>query len=170
MTKWRKESDSVWFPDHDQNVVSVSIKELEQNLCLRSSIARRVCTHQSTESSIQEMFVTHVEGTVVLPHKRMHGSESYCMLSGNLAIVIFDDSGTFIETVYLGELELKSKIYLRMEKPMFRGIKCFSDCSFLEVKQGPFIATDVVWAEWGNADTLKQKVEKHAGMNQVSAK
>ena len=173
MTKWRKESDSVWYPGSGQNIVSASIKELEQHLFVdvdfQSSVARRICTHQSTDSTVHEMFVTHIAGTVVLPHKRVNGSESYCVLSGNLAVVIFDDSGNFIETVHLEARSSTRKFYLRMEEPMFRGIKCFSNCMFLEVKQGPFVVTDVVWAEWNSADELRQNIEKHAGMNQISA-
>ena len=161
MTKWKQRAKNVFFPTDDQTYVSVSgsdIDGLSGQSAISDNSPSRLCTHKTHQSQVHEMFVSHMSGTLIPPHKRKYGSESYLIMVGQMVMVFYDDCGNVRQVIDLSSKGGSSMCYVRMEEPVYRGIHIVVDTTFLEVKQGPFDADVVTWANWASELALKEQL------------
>ncbi|BDX06116.1 WbuC family cupin fold metalloprotein [Planctobacterium marinum] len=111
----------------------------------KSSVRRRSnCNiHEDYQASVQRLFITLYPDSYVRPHKHVQYDkwEFFLMISGEIAFLLFDDSGVCTHRYHLsatGEnkgLEIPSGVWhaaVPLEQP----------ATFFEVKQGPYIAMD----------------------------
>lgn len=167
MTNWIRYSENVLFPEITEKYVTVlgeDIEKLGQDIETDHGKTYRVCAHRSHDSQIHEMFVSHSAGTVIPPHKRSEGSESYLMIRGEMLIIFYDDNGVIDHFIKLDSKGHDSVRYVRLEEPLFRGIHIVVDSIFLEVKLGPFENESVVWANWGTETDLLNRVRDDSVM------
>ena len=75
-----------------------------------------------------------------------------------MVMVFYDDYGNVRQVVDLSSKGGSSICYVRMEEPVYRGIHIVVDTTFLEVKQGPFDADVVTWADWASEVVLKEQL------------
>jgi len=161
MTKWKQQANNVFFPTEDQTYVSVSgsdIDGLSGQSAISDNSPSRLCAHKTHQSQVHEMFVSHMSGTLIPPHKRKFGSESYLIIVGQMVMVFYDDCGNVRQVIDLSSKGGSSMCYVRMEEPVYRGIHIVVDTTFLEIKQGPFDAEVVTWANWASELALKEQL------------
>ena len=99
----RRVSDEVFVTERD--ITTVGPQEIAALKAIAASNPRkraRLCAHPGVGDRLHEMLIVHVGRPYVAPHKHPNKSESYHMIEGRLAIVVFDDRGTAVETTRMG--------------------------------------------------------------------
>lgn len=109
----------------------------------------RLCTHNDTADLLHEMLIVHEKGTYVRPHKHMSKIESIHIIEGLVDLVIFDDNGTILDVVSMGDYASSLQFYCRMSYPYYHTLVIRSDVLiFHEVTNGPFKRDGTIFAPW----------------------
>ncbi len=109
----------------------------------------RLCTHQSTESSLHEMIIALAKKTYVRPHKHLGKSESFHLIEGSLKVVIFDEQGAIFKVINMGDYYSQDIFYYKLSQSRFHTAIPLSDyVVFHETTNGPFKRQDTIYAEW----------------------
>ncbi|MFT6181501.1 MAG: cupin fold WbuC family metalloprotein [Paracoccaceae bacterium] len=116
----------------------------------RQSPRRRIVlpVQRSQDALVQRLLNFLQPGTYIRPHRHPlpHATESICLLSGSLEILIFDQSGTVQSRHRLSA----SSPLIDLEPDLWHGmIVLEADTVIFEVKRGPYDpATDKEFASW----------------------
>jgi len=164
---WKKINDEVLYPKGLDRITSVSKEDLDylKEFALSNLRKRaRICVHNSINDNVHEMFIYHPKGTYVPPHKHTKNHESYFLIQGEFTVIFFDDDGTPIRMIEMGDIKTGKKFFFRMSKPIYRTILFKEDSFFLEVKQGPFTPDSFIVADWAPTVENKPAVENYLEM------
>lgn len=150
MIATRRESDEVLYPGEEVVLVdSADLAEFKRLALLNPRKRIRLCTHNSPEDALHEMFIVHTNETYVRPHKHIGKAESFSILEGETDLVLFEDDGTVREIVRMGAPGSGLKFYHRLAGPVFHSLLIRSDILiFHEITQGPFVREQTVFADW----------------------
>lgn len=146
----RMENEEVFY--RDGKVIQVNASEIcwlkdqaERNLRKRA----RLCTHRNTEALLHEMLIVHARDTYIRPHKHIGKPESFHVIEGLVDVVIFDEMGSVLEVMKLGDYASGRIFYYRISDPVYHTLLIRSDLLvFHETTAGPFNRTDTVFASW----------------------
>jgi cupin fold WbuC family metalloprotein len=109
----------------------------------------RLCTHSSENDNVHEMLIIHEKDIYVRPHKHLSKSESFHVMQGEVAIVLFDDSGVMTHVIELGEYGSGKPFYYRFNVEVYHTVIIQSEVAiFHETTLGPFNPEDTVYASW----------------------
>jgi len=109
----------------------------------------RLCTHLDSSDRLHEMLIALGKDTYIQPHKHFHKSESFHIIEGRLAIIIFDDYGNITEIVTMGDYLSGDTFYYRLVGDYFHTVVVFSEYAvFHEATNGPFNSEDTIYAVW----------------------
>lgn len=158
---YRKVNDEVLYPNErfvSLNAVDLAFLKAEAFKNPRKRI--RICTHQSTDDKVHEMFIVHAKDAYVRPHKHIHKSESLYLMEGEVDVIFFDDQGNIIKRIEMGSPASGKLFYYRLTDPLYHTlcIKTGLIC-FYEVTEGPFNRADTVFPSWApdGSDDKKAK-------------
>ena len=113
----------------------------------------RLCTHPGDADLLHEMLIIHARNTYVPPHKHINKSESFHIIEGSLSVFIFDENGTVVETISMGEAKSGRVFYYRLSESLYHSVLPESEfVVFHEVTNGPFNRQDMIIAPWAPAD------------------
>lgn len=150
----RRESEEVLY-DLDP-VVRVSRRDvdfLKENAKHNQRKRIRLCVHGSIEDKLHEMFITHVKGAYVRPHKHLGKIESFHVIEGTVDVVVFDDAGNITGITRMGDYQSGRTFYHRLSEPTFHTLLITSDVLvFHEITNGPFRREDTIFAAWSPED------------------
>jgi cupin fold WbuC family metalloprotein len=138
-------------------VVSVSRADLEYlkievNKTTRKRI--RLCTHQSDDALLHEMFVVYTGMTYVRANCHIGKDESLHILEGYADFIFFDKDGNILEVIELGDKNSGKNVFIRVPKGVFHTIIMKSDYLIIhEATPGPFNRDDTLWAPWAPLDS-----------------
>ena len=144
---WEAESGCVFYTKED---VLIFTDEMQDFLILCASQhpkkEARLCTHLSSDSQLHEMIIVHSKGNYVPPHRHYNKTESFHLIKGQLAVVIFSELGEINQTIYLSD---KEDIYYRLQKSFYHTVVPLSEyVVFHEVTDGPFLIDEKHEAKW----------------------
>ena len=109
----------------------------------------RLCAHMENDEHVHEMFIVHPQGAYIQPHKHLGKSESLLILSGETDYFIFDDDGSILRKIVMGDYQSEKCFFFRLQEPLFHSMIIRSKTLiFLEITKGPFCREDTVLAEW----------------------
>lgn len=109
----------------------------------------RLCLHPDTEDALHEMIIVHARDAYVRPHRHIGKPESFHVIEGQLKVLIFDELGSVIETIEMGDLSSGKTFCYRLSEPLFHTVVPLSDfVVFHEVTKGPFCRQDCLFADW----------------------
>ena len=109
----------------------------------------RLCAHMENDEHVHEMFIVHPQGAYIQPHKHLGKSESLLILSGETDYFIFDDDGSILRKIVMGDYQSEKCFFFRLQEPLFHSMIIRSKTLiFLEITKGPFRREDTVLAEW----------------------
>jgi cupin fold WbuC family metalloprotein len=167
MIATRIESSEVLYPKDE--IVFVSIKDLEElkhQAILNQRQRIRLCTHNSSDSVLHEMFIIHTNKCYVRPHKHIGKAESMTVLEGEVDILLFNDDGTIKNIVKMGDMSSGKIFYYRISDPIYHMLLIRTKfLVFHEVTQGPFLREQTIFPEWApkegdsNLDTFIKQLE-----------
>lgn len=113
----------------------------------------RLCAHPNNADSLHEMLIAHQGGMYVQPHKHLRKSESFHMIEGRLKIFLFDDNGTWLQTIQMSPPGNGDTFYYRLNSETFHSVLPESEyVVFHEVTNGPFDLADKINAPWAPAE------------------
>ncbi len=158
---YRKVNDEVLYPNErfvNLNAADMTFLKAEAFKNPRKRI--RLCTHQSTDDNVHEMFIVHVKDAYVRPHKHINKSESLYLIEGEVDVIFFNDHGEIIKKVEMGSPISGKFFYYRLADPFFHTFCIKTDLiCFYEVTEGPFNRVDTVFPSWAPDGNDKKSVE-----------
>jgi cupin fold WbuC family metalloprotein len=167
MIATRIESSEVLYPKDEIVFVCITdLEELKQQAILNQRQRIRLCTHNSSDNILHEMFIIHTNECYVRPHKHIGKAESMAVLEGEVDIVLFNDDGTIKNIVKMGDMYSGKIFYYRIANPIYHMLLIRTKfLVFHEVTQGPFLREQTIFPEWApkegdlNVDTFIKHVE-----------
>ena len=164
---WIKENEEVFYPEDSHQVTILSKQDTDflQNVALSNERKRsRICTHSSIKDDIHEMFIYHPKATYVRPHKHMSKDESFCLIVGEIDLVIFNDDGMIVKVLRMGNYESGKAFYYRIHTNIYHTQIFREDTIFHEVSKGPFNKKNNLDADWApnekNGEFVKNYINK----------
>lgn len=154
----KKFNDEVYYLEDNIPVLTGEVFEFLKSKALQNERARcRICTHESPESSLHEMFILHSRGNYVPPHRHLRSDESLTIISGEAAMIYFEHDGPVREVHYLNPAQKGAAMYLRTPKGVLHSLYIESDfCLFKETIEGPFSPDNNFEPSW-SPDKLGSK-------------
>lgn len=99
----------------------------------------RICAHRTNDDALHEMLIVISTGSYIHPHRHVGKSESFHIIEGDGDVVIFDENGTVIDLVELGEARSGRNFFYRLAESMFHTLLIRTDFLVVhEVTNGPF--------------------------------
>lgn len=113
----------------------------------------RLCTHESVEDLIHEMFITVGKEAYIRPHKHINKTESFYILEGSVDVIIFDDIGNISEVIQMGDYTSGKNFYYRLSYPYYHTLLINSEyLVFHEITKGPYKKEETIYAQWSPAE------------------
>lgn len=151
----REFNKEVFFSD--EKVVKVDRQDIERLKAKAMANERkrvRLCAHPQLTDRLHEMLIIHTKDTYVRPHKHLHKSESFHVIEGRAAVIIFDDKGNIEELIAMGDYLSGRLFYYRISTACYHTLIITSDfLVFHETTNGPFQKSDTIFAPWAPEET-----------------
>ena len=109
----------------------------------------RLCAHKHLEDKLHEMFIVLSKETYIRPHKHVNRIESLHVIEGRARAVFFDEMGSIIQVIPLGDLSSELQFYCRIDEAVYHTILVDSEYFvFHESVEGPFCKSNTVFSAW----------------------
>ncbi len=119
----------------------------------------RICAHRQDSEKHQEMFIVHMKGAYVRPHRHTSRAESFTVLEGVVDVVMFDEKGNIANVIRMSDFASGFPFYYRIAEPVFHTLIIRSDyLLFKESTSGPFVREQTEFAPWAPADNQAAEV------------
>ena len=136
----------------ESDIIVIGPQELDQvkQMAEQSPLRRaRLCLHQDHNSLVQEMVIALFQDSYVRPHRHRDKSESFHVIEGRLAVLLFDDTGKLTRRVELGPPGSAQASLYRLSSSLWHtAVPLSSYVVFHETTSGPFSKGDTEYAEW----------------------
>jgi cupin fold WbuC family metalloprotein len=117
----------------------------------------RLCLHQSTTDTVQEMLIALCQDSLIHPHRHLDRSESFHVVEGELVVLIFDSRGGLKKRIPMAPIGVGKQFMYRLSSPDWHTVVPLSEFVVLhEVSAGPFSAEQRSYADW--APTAKPEL------------
>jgi cupin fold WbuC family metalloprotein len=119
-------------------------------IALKSPLRRsRLCLHRSDDDKLHEMIIVLARDCLFRPHRHPSKTESFHMIDGRLAVIIFAHDGTPVRSVMLTPPGNGGAICYRLCTPMFHAVLPLDDVVvYHETTNGPFVENEAIMADW----------------------
>lgn len=136
------------FKSNSYNVLSDSAISLLIQTARASHLKRARINFHRPESTVHEMCICLLRETVLDVHRHSDKSESFNVIEGKLAVVLFEaDSSEVIETIFL-ESDSYNRYY-RLDSPLYHLVVPLTEhVIMLETTCGPFRSGQADIAPW----------------------
>jgi cupin fold WbuC family metalloprotein len=120
----------------------------------------RICAHQSDDDRLHEMLIAISAHSYVHPHKHVRKIESFHIVEGIVDVVMFDDAGSVVDIIELGDVSTRRNFYYRLPSGLFHTLLIHTEFLIVhEVTNGPFIRDENLLAPFAppearNAEAL----------------
>lgn len=150
-------------------VITASRKEVEFLVRQAGVLPRkraRLCTHHHPDNTVHEMLIAMARETYIMPHAHEDKTESFHVIHGRAALVIFDARGNITRLLELGDLASGMTFYFRIAEPFYHTV--LIDSEFLvihETTTGPFKPNSARLAPWAPPESDRDAVVSY--MNEL---
>tara|TARA_Y100001968_G_C19315474_1_gene696435 strand:- start:472 stop:1014 length:543 start_codon:yes stop_codon:yes gene_type:complete len=155
-----KLSEGVYQLNEAYSCLDYSLIKLLKEDCKSNTKKRsRINFHRNSKELVQEMIIALHHDTKVDVHRHISKSESFHIIEGKLAIVLFqNDSSKILDTI---QLESKSNhCFYRLNSELDHLVIPLSEIVIIhETTQGPFIPGDPNVPIWAKGKTGFDQVE-----------
>lgn len=118
----------------------------------------RICAHHSNEDPLHEMLIVISAGSYIHPHRHIGKSESFHIIEGIADVVIFDDAGSIVDVIKLGDVSSGRSFFYRLNASMYHTLLIHSDCLVVhEITNGPFIREETMLAPFAPPETQRDE-------------
>jgi len=149
-----------FFPDQD--IIEIHAEQLAAlKLAAAAAPVRRarLCLHHDHADTVQEMVIAFCRDTYNRPHRHRNKSESFHVIEGRLAIVLFDDAGNPTRQVHLGPPGGSLPFLYRLSSDRWHAVLPLSEYVVIhETTTGPFELGQTEFATWSPDGTHHERV------------
>jgi len=149
----------------DESIVRLGVGQmtfLKQQALSSTRKRARICTHRSNDDALHEMLIAISSDSYIHPHKHMSKVESFHIIEGLVDVVVFDDVGTIVDIVELGDISTGRDFYYRLSDSLFHTLLIHSDFLILhEVTNGPFVASETLLAPFAPQESCHDQVRSY---------
>ena len=145
-------------------ILDDDLKLFLKSECQKSPTNRaRINTHLSPDDYVQEMIICMSNESLVDVHNHIDKSESFHLIDGCLAVVLFKDNTTdILDTIYLGSSEFDFPSFYRLNNTYYHLVVPLTEyVIFHETTTGPFIPSlrpgHTIWNS-AEAQVIVQKI------------
>lgn len=153
---------------NEQGYAGVGADWIERlkDVALRSSLRRsRLCLHRSDDDLLHEMIIVLARDCNFRPHSHEAKSESYHMIEGRMAFIMFADDGVPLRAALLTPPGQGGMFTFRISDPIYHAVLPLDEfVVYRETTTGPFKPGEATVAPWAPADPaeLRAFLEKTA--------
>ena len=99
----------------------------------------RICAHRTNADALHEMVIAIAATSYIHPHRHIGKSESFHIIEGLVDVAVFNDAGSVIDVIELGEPGSGRNFYYRLSESAYHTLLIRSDVLVVhEVTNGPF--------------------------------
>jgi len=121
----------------------------------------RLCGHLDAEDRLHEMLIVHSRGNYVPPHRHPGKSESFHIVEGALAVIVFTDGGEVTDVVRMGPPGSGDAFFYRLSEVRYHTVIPMSDMVvFHETTNGPFRREEMEFAPWAPGEDAPPERQK----------
>jgi len=143
------------------NVSYHDIEILKQKALSNKRKRIRLCSHDGPEDKLHEMLIIHAKGVYVRPHRHLGKTESLHVIEGAADAVIYDETGSIIKVIEMGDYASGKSFYYRIAGPEYHNLIIKTEFFvFHETTSGPFNRADTVFAPWSPDEHDYDRVKK----------
>jgi cupin fold WbuC family metalloprotein len=141
------------------------ILELKNNSLYEKRKTMRICLHDSPEATLHEMLIVYSKDAYTRPHKHIRKTETNHLISGEMDLFLFNESGDIIQKIGLGDFNSGKPFCFRIAPLTYHCILPKTDfVVFHEVTNGPFLREETIFEDWApeenETETVKSFVMK----------
>lgn len=152
------------FSEEDVVIIRNSQLEefMEQAASNTDNAKYRFCMHDSPDNKLQEMFIVRKRGGYCRPDRHADIPETHIIMRGEEAVVLFDEDGTILNIIFLGEKE--GVLAYRINGSIYHMTVTLSDWAIdYEAKLGPFTRETNEFPDWAPGNEETDKIESYMG-------
>lgn len=142
------------------------LRRLKENAAAAPKRRARLCLHADDAAPVHQMVVALCADSAIAPHRHDAKPESFHVVDGDLAILLFADDGAVERVIRLGAPGSGKPFMCRIAASAWHSVVAESTCAiFHETTAGPFRADAQITAPWAprtpeailkfNADALR---------------
>jgi cupin fold WbuC family metalloprotein len=161
--KYLKVSDEVLVADDNFLLLDHDFIDVLKNIAKKNKRKRvRICIHRNDHEKIQEMFIVHMRGAYIRPHKHLNKNESLHIIEGRAEILFFNEKGDIKKVIKMGNYTSGMEFYYKIEKPIYHSMIITSEyLVFQEITNGPFQRQETIFSPWSPEETQTEEVNKY---------
>jgi cupin fold WbuC family metalloprotein len=146
----RRESEEVLYVEGPlATLADEDIAWLKKLAASNSRQRIRICSHAKPEDTLHEMIIVHTREAYVRPHKHLDRCESFHVISGEVDVIVFTESGSIKSVFRMGPYGSGKPFYYRLNQPIFHMLIVRSEVLvFHECTTGPFRREGTLFAPW----------------------
>ncbi|MBF0436082.1 MAG: cupin fold metalloprotein, WbuC family [Magnetococcales bacterium] len=130
----------------------------------------RICIHAGANDPVHEMFIALRGGAFDRPHAHRGKRESFLMVDGRMAVVLFRADASIDQVIHLHAGGPCSYYHLAVSG-LVHATVILETAVFLEITQGPFDPGDSFYPDWSpeygtpGADAFSYRLRQHLREN-----
>lgn len=142
-----------------EEIIEVGREQLDQlkQAATQATLKRaRLCLHHDHSDKVQEMVIAFCQDSYVRPHRHVNKSESFHVIEGDLAVIIFDNKGHVTRRITMSPRGSGHTFLYRLSSSLWHTVVPLSEFVIIhETTTGPFVKGETEFAIWGpdDADT-----------------
>jgi len=150
----------------EQDIVSCGkdlFVQLKESAYSSSKRRARFCLHRTHADPVQEMLIGFCKDSLVWPHRHKGKSESFHMIEGEMAVIVFNDEGEVTDKIELAPFGQGKNCICRISRSAWHLTIPLSDYVVVhETNRGPFKPYEQERPFWGpvNKKELRELVDK----------
>jgi cupin fold WbuC family metalloprotein len=170
--KLRKVNDEVFVAE--AQIVRMGARQisfLKQQAARNARGRARICAHRSNHDSLHEMLIAISAESYIHPHKHLSKIESFHIVEGAVDVIMFDDAGSVIDVIELGDISTGRNFYYRLSDSVFHTLLIHGDFLVVhEVTNGPFVREETILAPFAPPEGRREEVIAYiAGIARTAA-
>lgn len=120
----------------------------------------RICFHENSQSTIQEMLVVFAKGIYLRPLKQnLERTITYVVVRGVAELIEFEDNGQIKNVRKVGAAQSGYPCFFKVKAASIRTFDVLSDFFiFVEVNEGPFTDAMTEYPEWSKPEQGEENI------------
>ncbi|MEW6237341.1 MAG: WbuC family cupin fold metalloprotein [Candidatus Omnitrophota bacterium] len=136
----------------EQDIIEVDeawLSKLKQEAEASPRRRSRLCLHRNHKDLVQEMVIAFCRDSLVRPHRHVGKSESFHVIEGDLAVLLFDEEGKAINKIEMGPRGSGKTFIYRISSSLWHSVVLLSDFAVIhEAAAGPFYPEENNFPAW----------------------
>jgi len=157
----RESKGAIFNTDPVALVDADTVRMLKERAELSESGRFRLCLHESTDDSIQDMVIAERKGAYCRPHRHPGRESSLYIIEGATLVIVFDEKGAVLQRAEMGAIGSGKPFCIRFAPDVWHmDFTISASAVFREVLAGPNANGEALmhaaWSpEFGDAEGIR---------------